>query len=517
MRRSDRVLYGLDEPEWLAGLIRQADAHGVQAGGEDEWTITAIQAELNVSTYKSRVLRNALRRRAGDPMGWHPSQRDALDDEPAPRAAPEASTHDVDAPDEDPDRGYDYDIDGDRYVIHMPGRTHPLVMYASEVKQVHRDYSRLGNNATINQVARAHGLSRREAWGVLKAFGVTHDSLPFTAEELEGKDDDELVRDALALKQQRVERAIVRETHRQNEKLAKLWRTARHRIVEPIAQAAAELAGCYQPPRLRVAASTKRRRWMLAVSPTDLHFGKHGWSAFGPGAYDRETCRERLMGALEVLLDDLSDYGPPECILAPVGSDWFHVDGFKGTTSRGTPQDMDGVPEQIWEEGAALALDVFTALRQIAPLKVVLQAGNHDELLSRALFTVVQQYFRDDDGVTFGAGRGPYEFVEYGENLIGVTHGTGLSKASDLGPRMATHAREAWGRTRFRYWLTGNLHHHTVHSAAGVRVFLMPSLAGADRYHTTEGYDLEVPELMAIGFDYHSGHRVSFHVPMPTD
>lgn len=489
MSRATRALHGLDTPEWLPEMVAAARAGGLS--GDDP--IRAFEELLACTTFRARCTRNALRREAP--------------------GTPPTHTVEVAAPDADPDRGCSYEVDGDRYLVWMPGRPHPLVLYAAEVKQLHRDYSSLGGNATINQLARARGLSRREAYGVIRAFGLTHDSLPFSPEELAERSEDELVRDGLALKAQRVERRLLRESHAEDAKLAEQWRTARHRIVEPIAEAARSLAERYTPPRIRVASTSRRRRWMLAVSPTDLHYGKGAWRAFGPGAYSRDICRERLMSAMETLLDDLADYGMPETILAPVGSDWFHIDGFSGTTSRGTRQDMDGVPEQVWEEGAALALDVFGLLRQVAPLKVVLQAGNHDELLSRALFTVVQQHFRGDDQVEFGRSRGPYEVVEYGANLIGVTHGQGLHKASDLGPRMATHFPAAWGRTKHRYWLTGNLHHYAVHSDAGVRVFLLPSLSGADRWHTEKGYDLVAPELMALGFDYEAGHRVSFHVP----
>lgn len=410
-------------------------------------------------------------------------------------------------PMQDPEAKYEYSPLTDEYVYFLPRRARPLILSGSTVRAIRRDYSNWnGSAATINEVARTHGLPRRELVAVLHVHNMTHDEMPFTDEELLDRDDDSLHDELLALRKQALDATARREGWRILKADALKWRRALEAVIEPMSLAAEKLASTYRPP-LRAAwrPPSGAPRGLLVLSPTDLHFGKHGWDGFGAGAYSRAICAERLQSAVARVLSRLP--APPERILVPIGSDWFHVDNSEGKTTAGTPQDMDGVPEQIWEEGQALALDVLNTLRSVAPLDIVIQAGNHDRLLSACLFSVVKAYFRSDEKVRFLGDQGPYQYVSYGQSLIGITHGDGLKSAKDLGPLMAVSQAGAWARaaTGQRYWLTGNLHHYAVHEEAGVTVFLLPSLAGSDRWHTRKGYTTARAALQGLLFDEAEG------------
>lgn len=418
----------------------------------------------------------------------------------------------VQTPDGDDSRGVVVDRNDEErlYVFQIPGVARPVRLSFDDVQQMRRDYSA---GSTINQVARTNSLTRREFMGIKRGLGWTKDDPPLTRAEMEGMEEDEIVEVWLAEKVRAAE-VKVRDKHwRQTREDAARWRHLDRSVLARMESAASRLADTYEPPRNLVRVPSRRsRRWMLALCPTDLHYGKGSWSGFGPGAYDRETCRARLLASIEDLLACLPC--TPEEILVPIGSDWFHVDNAHGATTKGTPQDMDGVPEQIWEEGQALALDMLEAVRQVAPLRLVLQAGNHDEILSLALFSVVRAWFRNDPDVRIEEGSGPYNFVEYGASLLGVHHGHGQHKAKDLGPLMATHQRKAWGRAEHRYWLTGNLHHYSAHEDAGVEVLLFPSLSGSDRWHTLKGYTMSRPQLMGVGLDYERGKFAQWFAPV---
>lgn len=403
---------------------------------------------------------------------------------------------------------YDYSDLTDEYVYHFKKRARPLILSGVTVRAIRRDYSNWkGSSATVNEVARTHGLVRRDLVAVLRAHGVTHDEMPFTDEELAEKDDDALHEELIAIRKQALATTAQREEWKALRADAHRWRRAYEAIIEPMARAAEALGSKYtRPAPAPQDGRSGARRGLLVLSPTDLHYGKGGWLGFGAGAYSREICAARLRDAIRRVLARLPTL--PERILVPIGSDWFHVDNAHGTTTRGTPQDMDGTPQQIWEEGTALALDMLSLLRDVAPLDMVLQAGNHDEMLSACLFSVVRAYFRSDSDVRFLGDRGPYQYVEYGRSLLGITHGDGLKAAKDLGPLMAVGAPEAWARaaTGQRYWLTGNLHHYSVHEEAGVTVFLLPSLAGSDRWHAKKGYTTARPALQGLLFDPAEGY-----------
>lgn len=398
---------------------------------------------------------------------------------------------------------YDANHEEGVYLFWIPGRSKPLRLSFDRVRAMKRDYSNHGGAATLNELARAHGLMRSDIIAIKRAMGWTHDSLPFTDEELAERDLEDLVAEGLALKERELNNRIERENWRHIRKDADRWRKVQRSIADVLAPALDRIAEAYEPPPPAVYEVDRERRFMLVVSPTDLHYGKAGWAGFGAGEYGRETCRTRLLDAIADTIEKLPC--PPEEILVPIGSDWFHIDNQQGTTTRGTPQDMDGVPEQILEEGVALALEMLDSLRAVAPLRIVLQAGNHDWMLSQALFLTVRAHYRHDAGVTIEGDHGPYQYVTYGETLIGVTHGDGLSKVGDLGPLMAVHAAKQWGASSHRYWLTGNLHHHTVQEAYGVEVLLLPSLAGSDRWHTSKGYTTSRYGMMSLLVDYEDG------------
>ena len=148
----------------------------------------------------------------------------------------------------------------------------------------------------------------------------------------------------------------------------------------------------------------------------------------------------------------------------------------------------------------------------------MLQRGNHDDILSGALFSVMQAWFRNDPHVKFHDGRGVYNYLEYGSSMIQITHGHGEFKADKLANIMAHERPQMWGRTKYKYCLTGNLHHHSIHEAGGVMCFLLPSLSGSDRWSTKNGYMTSRPGLLGLCFDKSTGYMASIfgHVSQDT-
>ena len=77
--------------------------------------------------------------------------------------------------------------------------------------------------------------------------------------------------------------------------------------------------------------------------------------------------------------------------------------------------------------------------------------------------------------------------MEFGRNMIGVTHGHNTKPAA-LPGIMATDHPEAWGRTSHRYWYTGHIHHQTVYEFPGCTVETFRTLAARDAWHHAKGY-----------------------------
>ena len=89
--------------------------------------------------------------------------------------------------------------------------------------------------------------------------------------------------------------------------------------------------------------------------------------------------------------------------------------------------------------------------------------------------------------VTFDDGPGRFHYHQFGDVLIGVTHGDTV-KPEKLGELMATDRPKEWGETTFRYWLTGHIHNRKVYELSGCMVESFRTLAPKDAWTASMGY-----------------------------
>jgi hypothetical protein len=231
---------------------------------------------------------------------------------------------------------------------------------------------------------------------------------------------------------------------------------------------------------------------MLEFSPLDLHFGKLAWSRETGEDYDLEIAERSLSGAVRDVLQVAGHY-QVERFLFPVGSDWFHIDNLKGETIHGTPQDTDGRWAKAFEVGYEACVRAIERMRKTAPVRVIWVGGNHDWSTSWYLVKTIQARFHDAPGVQVDCEPTPRQYVKYGINLLGFTHGDEEPHRA-LPALMATERPREWADTKHHEWHLGHLHkrRQVVHTAVdthdGVVVRILPSLSGRDEWHTKKGY-----------------------------
>ena len=189
------------------------------------------------------------------------------------------------------------------------------------------------------------------------------------------------------------------------------------------------------------------------------------------------------------------------------------IDNDAGMTTRGTPQDMCATPAEILITGCKLAREHIDMLRQVAPVEIVMMAGNHDRHSSLALMMYLSAAYENVRDVEIVITPNNRRYIEYGNTLLGFTHGDGLGKTA-LGPLMAVEAREQWGNTEHKVWFHGHLHHQRMHEKDGCLIIQMPSLAGHDRYHARSGYTTSKAGLAAYLIDDKEGYIGSLFAPV---
>ena len=94
---------------------------------------------------------------------------------------------------------------------------------------------------------------------------------------------------------------------------------------------------------------------------------------------------------------------------------------------------------------------------EIAPVEVFYVPGNHDKVSSLHAVRYLFAWYKDSDRVKIDPDPRARKYIEYGNNLIGFSHGA--DEKSRIYGSMQVEAPEAWGRTKYREFLCGHLHH----------------------------------------------------------
>lgn len=228
-------------------------------------------------------------------------------------------------------------------------------------------------------------------------------------------------------------------------------------------------------------------RDLMTVYPMgDPHIGMLAWHAETGEDFDLPTAVRHLTEATQRLVSLA-----PESERAAVVNlgDFFHSDDTTATTRRsGHRLDVDTRWGKILHAGvAAMVACVDAALAKHRHVEVVNAIGNHDDHSAVMLSVCLEHHYSEEPRVTIHTDPAKFHYIEHGMVLLGITHGD-TCKAQALPGVMATDQAEAWGRTRYRYWLTGHIHHETRKEHPGCIVESFRTLAGKDAYHAAHGY-----------------------------
>lgn len=224
----------------------------------------------------------------------------------------------------------------------------------------------------------------------------------------------------------------------------------------------------------------------------DLHLGKLGHVEEVGANYDSKIAMECAQDAVRDLLWQAKPY-PIEEIILPLGNDFFNSDNLVGTTTGGTRQDTDTRYHLMFRRGRALASWMIHECAKVAPVRVIIVPGNHDQQTMFDLGEVMDAEFALDPRVTINNTAAPRKYHVYGKNLLGFCHGND-EKPADLPELMATEQPVLWGQSVYREFHIGHFHHGKekapliVDDKRSVTVRWIRSLSGADRWHIGKGY-----------------------------
>jgi hypothetical protein len=227
-------------------------------------------------------------------------------------------------------------------------------------------------------------------------------------------------------------------------------------------------------------------RLMLELPIMDLHLGKLAWAEETGQDYDLKIAEQLYR---ETVLDILGKVA--QCnfkidrIVFPVGQDFYHVDNDQSKTTAGTQVDTDSRWQKMYRKGVELLVWTIEELRQLAPVEVMYVPGNHDHQYSYFAVYTLLAHFRDCEGVTVDISPTPRKYIRYGVNLIGLSHGKEGKRIEHL---MQQERPQDWGKTQYREWHLGDLHHEEATEIGGIKIRRISSITATDAWHAEKGY-----------------------------
>ena len=223
----------------------------------------------------------------------------------------------------------------------------------------------------------------------------------------------------------------------------------------------------------------------------DAHLGMIAHAVETLGAeHDLDTALADIKSAIDYLVD--CSPAQEEGYFINVG-DFTHTNDFSNTTpGHGNMMDVGQRHSQTMRAaGAIIRYCISRMLTKFKTVRVINARGNHDYDAAFALNMFLEGIYEDEPRVEVLQNDSKFNFIEFGNTLIGVNHGDKIN-ALRLAGVMTRMQSEAWGRTKYRRWFLGHIHHKVVQEhETGVTLESFHTLAPIDAWHAESGYGAE--------------------------
>jgi len=242
----------------------------------------------------------------------------------------------------------------------------------------------------------------------------------------------------------------------------------------------------------------------------DCHIGKLAESSTGDKVYDLEIARRRILDSVQQYIDRLSNR-KFEKIIFVIGNDYFNCEP-SGSTVAGTPQSNCASYSTMFKKGVEILIEAINMFAQISKTEVLFIPGNHSSNSEWVASLILEAYFRNSDVISIDCTPETRKYRQFGNNLIGFTHGD--SEKDRLWGLPQVECPEGWAASAkgSRDIITGHLHHEKVVEKNGVTVRHIPSLCSDDLWYKRTGYCSSKKRSMVFIYDKEDGLRETLYV-----
>ena len=273
----------------------------------------------------------------------------------------------------------------------------------------------------------------------------------------------------------------------------------------------------YSPTFKKITRQPVKDPHCIVFDPADIHVGKLASASETGVSYDIEKAVAQVEEGIEGLITKAYGFNIDKVVLV-IGNDVLHTDNGKTTTS-GTPQDSSGMWHEAFQAAKTMYVKAIERLLGLADVHVIFNPSNHDYISGYMLAQTIEAYFRLSDNVTFDVDISHRKHFQYGNNMIGTSHGDG-AKLVDTPLLMATENPQMWNDCPYRYIYLHHIHHKQTHKFMSGKDFIgitaeyLRSPSPADSWHHRNGYVGAKKAIEAFIHSFENGQvaRLTHHL-----
>lgn len=399
---------------------------------------------------------------------------------------------------------YVYDKEKDKYIFLLENRLGKnMVLDGCVVRSMVKNYSNFDDTPlTINEVSVRYKIPRNYLLYILKILGVTHDSLPFTPEDYQDRDPDELVKEAITEKRFSVHQKIQRQFWKDTKESAKKWDEFVVGKFNPFVEA----INNWSPPEFPSVVSSNKKKPSgktddtLLVVLTDTHIGKLTKNSWNGEVFDTHVAVDNIFSYLSQIEEELDERKTriTKCKLVLMGD--ILNSCIDGKTRHETELTNDIINEDMFRVGLDVVVSFITGLNGMFDnIDIHCVKGNHDSIMIYGVYYAALKYFEKNDAVNWHISDYWLDSFRINDCYFIYTHGKDDKHRTSL-PKNRGKNLESYIQSLLlsklhelqnidsKYFITGHLHSYEHVEMNDFDFIQVPASVNADSYEDGLGY-----------------------------
>lgn len=349
---------------------------------------------------------------------------------------------------------------------------------------------------TAGEISLKLKIPRKQIEFIVKALGITHQSVPYLDETVETNPPEELVDDMLIQRKSLIHDQYEKKKFLSDKEDALKWRQLQGSVLEPVESYLSKWKPT--PAKVKTLHHPARKENELIVGCSDWHYGLIAEERYLYNQKEwniQETVRAVKLYS-EMVRDDIRRNAYEKINILLMGDMSHSLSGF---TDKGTKLEAYPIREEQLDVAFKSMVEfVETILTVHAKVEVYSCSGNHDSVADYILTRMLQIYFRKDDRIKFNVTNKRFMTFRIYDNLFVLEHGYsavtknrlpahGTSRENYLNNILLSKPENLAG-VRNKYYCSADQHHAESYELTNIEGFMFPTLIGGCRHADNSGY-----------------------------